>query len=155
MQKKKKSLRNWMENANLLCFLNPLILFGRLKWWIGFSLEVCKGVNFTVGELKSHQEQGRLGLFYCRSVAVTELIPSWNGLGKCLISKAFFGNGCIIQPYAQNIWCWHTENVLVKGATGVMKDWQLCKLNNSQNKSENARVSISCNQNHQVNILDR
>lgn len=26
-----------------------------------------------------------------------------------------------------------------------MKDWQLCKLNNSQNKSENSRVRINCN----------
>lgn len=150
----KKSLRKWMENAKLLCFLNPLILFWGLKWWIGFSLGVCKAVNFTVGELKSHQEQNRLGLSYCRSVPSIELIPSWNGQGNAWVLKLFW-RCCIIQPYSQNIWCWHTKNVLIKGATGVTKDWQLCKLNSLQNKSGNYCVSISCKQNQQVNVVDR
>lgn len=127
-----KSLRKWMENAKLLCFLNPLILFWGLKWWIGFSPGVCKAVNFTVGELKSHQEQNRLGLFYCRSVPFIELIPPWNGQGNAWFLKLVW-KCCLIQPYSQNFWCWHTKKVLTKvpqvsGRTDSFVNWTACKI---------------------------
>lgn len=107
-----------------------------------------QGSEFHCRWVKVTSRTKQAGLFYCRSVSFIGFISSWNGQGNISFLKLSW-KCCIIQPYSQNIWCWHTKNILIKGATGVMKNWQLCKLNNSQNKSENHCVSISWNQKQQ------